>query len=322
MNYISRYASPAALAPLPRPQWLPKSVWPFHTQALEFEGAKIAVTDVGKGPVLLFVHTGMWSFVWRDVMLQLAQDFRCVCFDAPGCGQGDRLPSRAITLEKASRALTAVIHALDLNDITLIVHDLGGPSGIVGALRVAERIRAICAVNAFAWKPSGLLFRGMLGFIGNPAVRELSAWTGILTRITSSAFGVGKHMDAASRTAFLDGVGRRGLRAFHSYLRDARRARAIYDELSLALVGPFSRLPLVTIFGEHNDPLGFQPRWKQLFPSARQIVVSKGNHFPMCDDPDLVATSIRELHRDQVQPAPGHALPDHRHFIPAKQTEK
>jgi haloalkane dehalogenase len=293
----------ARITPLARPTWLPESVWPFQTSTIEIEGSKIAVTDVGQGPVLLFVHTGFWSFIWRDVILRLAQDFRCICFDAPGTGQSDRLPTGRISLDKASRALTAIIRALNLQDVTLVVHDLGGPSGIAGAARVPDRIRGLCAVNAFAWKPSGPAFRGMLAFMGSTAIREFSAWTGILTRITSSAFGVGRHLDASSREAFYAGAGRQGVRAFHSYLRDARKSHAIYEQLDRALTGPFRLLPVLTIFGERNDPLGFQPRWKQLFPDARQVVVAKGNHFPMCDDPDLVAASIRELHRDRVAPA-------------------
>ena len=120
----------AVLTPLRQPDWLPESVWPFQTSTLKVDGSNIAVTDVGEGPVLLFVHTGFWSFIWRDVIERLAPNFRCVCFDAPGTGQSDRLPTSAISLEKTSRALTAVILALDLNDVTLVVHDLGGPSGI------------------------------------------------------------------------------------------------------------------------------------------------------------------------------------------------
>lgn len=50
--------------------------------------------------------------------------------------------------------------------------------------------------------------------------------------------------------------------------------------------------PLLTIFGQFNDPLRFQPRWKELFPTARQLQVRRGNHFPMCDDPDLVAGAL------------------------------
>jgi haloalkane dehalogenase len=293
-------ASAPLVSFLQRPAWLPEGVWPFQTSALEAAGCRIAFTDVGTGPALLFVHTGFWSFIWRDVILRLSGDFRCICFDAPGAGQSDRLPVGSISLEKASRALTLLIESLDLQNITLVVHDLGGPSGIAGAARVANRINALCAVNTFAWKPSGAVFRGMLGLMGSPVMREFDVLTGILPRITATAFGMGRHMDKPGRKAFLSGIRHDGIRTFHAYMQDARKSEAIYKQIDGALGGPFRRLPLYTIFGEHNDPLGFQPRWRQLFPDARQLVVAKGNHFPMCDDPDLVAASIRELHRDHV----------------------
>jgi haloalkane dehalogenase len=280
---------------LRRPAWLPEPVWPFQTSRLQIDGTNIAVTDVGRGPTVLFVHTGLWSFIWRDAMLRLASDFRCICFDAPGTGQSDRLPTGTVNLERAARASTAVLEALDLRDVTLVVHDLGGLSGIAGAARVPERVRALCAVNSFAWRPSGLLFRAVLAFMGSALVREIDAWTGALARLTSTSFGVGRHLDRDSRAAFLAGIGRQGLRAFHRYLGDARRATRLHEEVQGALTGSFQHLPLSTVFGERNDPLGFQPRWKALFPTARQMVVPKGNHFPMCDDPDLVAAAVRQL---------------------------
>jgi pimeloyl-ACP methyl ester carboxylesterase len=67
-----------------------------------------------------------------------------------------------------------------------------------------------------------------------------------------------------------------------------------------ALTDQFRGLPLLTIFGERNDPFGFQRRWKSLFSKARQVVVPGGHHFPMCDDPALVATSINTWYRDVV----------------------
>jgi pimeloyl-ACP methyl ester carboxylesterase len=140
----------------------------------------------------------------------------------------------------------------------------------------------------------------MLTLMGSGLIREVDVLTGVIPRITASPFGVGRRMDEASRRAFLAGIGPRGIRAFHAYLHDARKAGSIYRLAEQALSGPFRRLPVTTIFGERNDPLGFQPRWKQLFPQARQVVVAKGNHFPMCDDPALVATVIRDLHGTRV----------------------
>ena len=279
---------------LARPGWLPEEIWPFETAALDVEGCRIAVTDVGRGPALLFVHTGMWSFVWRDVMLRLQADFRCVCFDAPGTGLSGRLPVREISLRRASRVVPAILEALNLEEVTLVFHDLGGPTGIAGAARVPGRIGALAAVNTFAWRPAGAGLRGMLAIMGSAPMREFDARTGILSRITMNTFGVGRHMDAESREAFRTGVGPDGLRAFHTYMHDARFSR-IYEECDAALAGPFRPLPLVTIFGERNDPFGFQTRWKQMYPAARQVVVSKGNHFPMCDAPDLVAGTLRDL---------------------------
>jgi len=77
----------AARLTFPRPQWLPESVWPFETRGLEVGGSVVAITEVGRGPVLLFVHTGLWSFIWRDVMTRLSADFRCICLDAPAPGR-------------------------------------------------------------------------------------------------------------------------------------------------------------------------------------------------------------------------------------------
>jgi haloalkane dehalogenase len=125
----------------------------------------------------------------------------------------------------------------------------------------------------------------------------------LLARISAGSFGAGRHLDRPSRDAFLAGIGSRGLRVFHRYVRDASRLDSIHEQVEAALAGPFRKLPLMTIFGERNDPFHFQQRWKRMFPDCRQVVVAKGNHFPMCDDPDLVAGRIRAWHREQVAPA-------------------
>ena len=283
------------LAILDRPSWLPSSAWPWETYALSHDRGRIAVTDVGSGPTLLFVHVGSWSFVWRDVLLRLQNDFRCVAVDAPGCGLSDRLPSP--TLAQAGDAVAAVIDALQLRDITLVAHDLGGPAGFLAAARRADRVAALAAVNCFAWTPTGSAFRGMLALMGGAPVREVDAATNILGRITSTSFGVGRHLSRVDRAVFRAGIDAPARRAWHSYFRDARGARALYAEVDAALRGTLANLPLLTIFGQFNDPLRFQPRWKELFPAAHQLKVHRGNHFPMCDDPDLVAEALKSFVR-------------------------
>ena len=286
--------------PLARPPWLSEAVWPFPTVSVRVDDANVAVTTAGSGPALLFVHTGLSSIIWRDVMSMLAADFQCVSLDAPGTGLSQRLPHGRIDIKHSAHAVTAVIRELELEDLVLVVHDLGGLTGIAGVADVPERVRGIVAVNTFAWRPSEFPFRAMLALMGNPLVREFDVATGLLPQITATSFGAGGNLDPTGRRALRSAIDRDGLRAFHTLMGDALRSHAIYARVQRALTDQFRDLPLLTIFGERNDPFGFQRRWKSLFPQARQVVVPGGHHFPMCDDPALVATSISSWYRDLV----------------------
>ncbi|BBX72494.1 hypothetical protein MSHI_04000 [Mycobacterium shinjukuense] len=86
----------------------------------------------------------------------------------------------------------------------------------------------------------------------------------------------GRHWSRADRAAFRAGVDAPARRAWHAYFRDARRADALYADVDAALRGPLADRPLLTILGQFND----------------QLRVRLGNHFPMCDDPDLVAGAL------------------------------
>jgi pimeloyl-ACP methyl ester carboxylesterase len=264
---------------------------PFDTLMFDVDGSAVAFTDVGRGPVLLFVHTGLWSFIWRDLLVRLSRNFRCICLDAPGTGRSAR-PSGSVGLEQSARAVTALIEHLELTELVLVVHDLGGPAGIVGAARSTATVVGIAAINAFAWRPEGRALRATLRVVGSGLVRELDVLTRAVPRITATRFGVGRHLDSVDRRAFLARLGPCEIRVFHNYLADALRCEALYAEASAALSGPFADLPLLTIFGERNDPFHFQQTWRKLFPGATQLVIPGGNHFPMCDDPPFVAEAI------------------------------
>jgi pimeloyl-ACP methyl ester carboxylesterase len=286
-----------ALKSLPRPDWLPSEVWPLDTGGLEIDGSLVAVSEIGRGPVLLF-YTGIGSFIWRDVMVQLSTDFRCITLDPPGIGLSARIPHTQATLQRSAGAVEATIEALDLQDVTLIVHDSGGPPAFAAAARLPSRISGLVAINTFGWRPIEPAFRGVLTLMGSGVTRQFSVMTGALARLTVTSFGVGRHLDEASRRAYRVGI-QKSMDAFHDYLRDARDSD-LYPELAKGFAGPLSQLPLLTIFGERNDPLKFQPRWKARFPNARQLVIPRGNHFPMCDDPDFVVREISQWYRESV----------------------
>lgn len=216
-------------APLDRPTWLPRDVWPFPTAALEVDGNRVAYTDTGgDGPVLLFCHVGMWSLLWRDVMVDLSTDHRCVTFDTPGVGLSSRIAASEQTMTTCVRATGALIDALDLRDVVLVVHDLGGLAALAAASTRLDRISALAVISGFAWRPRGVLLPMALRTFGMAPMRELSAFSGWLSLGSSTRFGVGRYMSKATRRAWRAGLADRSARRVtHRLFADAARNSAV-----------------------------------------------------------------------------------------------
>ena len=282
-----------------RPAWLTAEHWPFPTTELATPVGRIAVTDIGSGPTLLFVHVGSWSFVWRDLLLELSPQYRCITLDAPGSGLSGH-PHSPVSLRGAAGAVGSVIDALDLRAITMIMHDVGGPVGLAAAAERPDRIAGLVALNAIGWRPNGIALRGMLAVVGSAPARTLGGMSGWLARLSASSFGAGRHWTRGDRRVFLAGLNRPARRNIHRYLNALRRENDLLQRVETALSEELGRLPLLTVFGSRNDPFGLAKRWKQFFPAAEQHVVPGGNHYPMGDDPEVVADWIRCWHIDHA----------------------
>jgi haloalkane dehalogenase len=278
---------------------VPDVAWPWPGRLVATPAGDVRIADVGSpsDPVLLLVHVGLGGALWRNTVARLDDRFRCIVLDAPGTGGS---LDAEVGLNHAADAVAAVVETLGLRDVTLVCHDLGGPASIAACSRIGDRVVGLVAVNTFAWRPAGAGFRTMLAVMGGAVVRESNALTGWFHAATSTGFGVGRHWDRARRRAYRHGFTPRSRRTFHRYMADARRNDAVFEAATAALTGPLRGLPLLTVFGERNDPLHFQPRWRALFPDAEQAVIPHGYHFPMCDAPETVADLIGEFHAKRV----------------------
>lgn len=108
--------------------------------------------DEGKGDIILFVHgTPTWSFLYRDFVKELAKDYRCIAIDHLGFGLSDKPDSAIGTPEWHAQNLSEFIRKLDLKNITLVVHDFGGPIGLAAGIQNNERIKKLVLFNSWLW---------------------------------------------------------------------------------------------------------------------------------------------------------------------------
>ncbi len=113
------------------PPWLDIDLYPFKSNFLELSDGKMHHLDEGKGDIILFVHgTPTWSFLYRDIIRHFAESYRCIALDHIGFGLSEKPVNFDGTPQSHSKNLTALIKKLNLTNITIVVHDSGGPIGI------------------------------------------------------------------------------------------------------------------------------------------------------------------------------------------------
>ena len=289
-------------SPIERPPWLPYQAYPFELRSLDLPSGNVGYIDEGEGPTLLFVHAGMWSFLWRDVIVRLRSEFRAVAVDFPGFGlspDGHADP----TLVSLSVTLQEFVAALDLTEVTVVAHDLGGPVALGAAASDPARYQGLVLTNTFAWEPEARSLRGMLATMGSRPVEWLDVRTNLMPLMTSTRFGIGRHLSTPGRRAFrgpyADRSRRRGV---HQLMRSAISSPEHMALVEAATNNELNDLPVLTIFGARNDPWKFQQRHAETFPDHEGHVIPKSYHFPMMDEPDRFADLIRDwvARRDEL----------------------
>ncbi|RMF56133.1 MAG: alpha/beta fold hydrolase [Calditrichaeota bacterium] len=136
-----------------RVDWLDTTQYPFRSHYLTTEYGKLHFIDEGQGDVLLFVHgTPTWSFLYRDHIKVLSKSYRCVAIDHLGFGLSDKPQEFAGTPQAHAENLTLLIEQLNLQNITLAVHDFGGPIGLSYAISNPENVKRIILFNTWLWE--------------------------------------------------------------------------------------------------------------------------------------------------------------------------
>lgn len=122
--------------------------FPYTKKIVDVNGSRMAYVDAGEGPVVLFLHGNPTSsYLWRNILPYAQNNHRVIAPDLIGTGDSDK-PDIGYTFVEHDAYLEAFIDALDLKNITLVVHDWGSGLGMYYARRHEDNARAIAFMEA------------------------------------------------------------------------------------------------------------------------------------------------------------------------------
>ena len=286
-----------ARTPAASPAWLDRQLYPFADRYVELDGQRLHYIDEGTGETVLFVHgTPSWSFEWRDQVKALSGRFRCVALDHLGFGLSDKPEHAAYKPEDHARRLAELVRALDLRDVTLVVHDFGGPIGVGAALEEPARYKRMVVMNTWLWSMAE-----------EPAVRKISSFVRsfigrFLYRVLNfsprvllpASFAVKQRLSRTVHRQYLAPFASRRertapwvlgceLAGSDAYYASLWQRRAAWPELAAIVWG--MRDPVMTT--------SLLAQLEAAFPHVPVTRIEDAGHFPQEEDPQAVTAALQ-----------------------------
>jgi pimeloyl-ACP methyl ester carboxylesterase len=283
-----------------------EGTFPFAPHYRTVNGFEMHYVDEGRGePIVLLHGDPTWGYLWRACIPPLSRSRRCVVPDHMGMGKsGVPQEPNPYRLAHHIANLEQLLLHLDLRDLTLVVHDWGGPVGLGFAIRHPDRIKRLILTNtwAFAPWPGGPLPR-LLEIIrsnrGEKFVLERNGYlepallgtTHYPERLTSTVL-------AAYRAPYPTPFSRRALLCWSRDI-PITEADPSYGEMRRIERGldQFAGIPILLIWGMRDPVLGegVLGTWQRVFPRAETCEMNDASHFLQEDAGDRVAARVLEF---------------------------
>lgn len=290
--------------------WLNRRLYPFASHFIEVEGGRMHYIDEGQGTPVLFVHGWpLWSFCFREVIRDLQLEHRCIAPDLIGFGLSSKPESFSYSPAAHCRNLRKLVETLDLREITLVVHDFGGPVGLSMALDVPDRIARICMMNTWMWDLS-------LDPVANKTARLANGPLGPMTFLKLNAGAKAARNMVEDKSRFSEEVGRayagplaapESRWGVFSVAKQMGDAGGWYAELWRSRE-KFLSTPIQLIWGMKDSTFGeraLNRMWHE-FPLADVVQLESAGHALMEDNPKGVVRALQSFIR--AKPLPEHSL--------------
>ena len=261
------------------------------------------------GAPLLFVHGNpTWSFAWRRLVRAFRETHRCIAVDHVGCGLSDKPADYPYRLAQHAENLTRLVETLDLRDVTLVVHDWGGPIGLGMARRLPERIARLVVTNTAAFRSERMPVR--LAFCRLPLLSDLAVRGFNAFARGATTMAVEKPLSRAVKQGYLLPYGNWADRvAVHAFVADIpmRPNHPSWDELTAteSSLSLWRERPVRILWGEKDwcfSP-AFRAEWQTRLPHAKTFRFPAAGHYLFEDAGEALRQRLGEFLDEHVAPA-------------------
>lgn len=272
--------------------------------------------DEGQGAdTLLLLHgEPTWGYLYRQQIPVWSKQARVIAPDHMGFGKSAAPRNRTYWLQDHIDNLEAFVLELGLQNITLVMHDFGGPVGMGLAARHPDLIKQIVSVNGpTPFGQTDLIER----VTANASVSPWFQWIflaeeqGILEEVLGHLnFNIlstlklnGFVRNEIATETWINAYGAPFPDAAHAsgpigWAKGFATGMHEFETPDREVIAAISKKPAIAIWGEQDRTLQaefFLPLFEQLFPGAPVYRLPAAAHYSLEDAPDDIAQLVLEF---------------------------
>jgi pimeloyl-ACP methyl ester carboxylesterase len=253
---------------------------------------------------VVFVHGNPGSSTdWTALVDAAGELGRAVAFDMPGFGRAEMPGSFDCNVESYGEFVQGALDELGIERVHLVLHDFGGPFGLMWGLAHPERWASVVLIDVgimpgYTWHSLAKRWRTpVLGELMHAWIPR-AAWRRAMQQANPKGLPaqfVEKMYDDYDRTT------RRTVLRLYRATPDPGATAAQLGPVAAAL-----RKPALVIWGA-KDPyiaVEYAERQREFFDVREVTILPDSGHWPFQDDPEGVERPLLAFLQRQLQPAP------------------
>ena len=291
-----------------------KGTWPFAPHF--YNGNGFAQHFIDEGPrnaesIICLHGEPTWGYIYRKFIPQLSEIYRVIVPDMMGFGKSETPQDKEYTLKTHVENLSGLIEHLNLNNITFVGQDWGGPITGAYSIRNLERVKGFVLINT------------LFGYSREERPKDLTPWfkwikkhyeantlDGILGELGSTLLSVMKIPNFTNNNIIDDNW----IEAYSSQFPDRASCigainfplDALLNKIVPFIVEGFKEgdlkdlcsKPAILAYGMQDkaiDPDYAIRDFKALFPTSIVTEIPNAGHYSQEDEPQLLIDLIKKF---------------------------
>jgi len=287
------------------------SKFKYSKSFITINGKKLAYVDYGEGDPIVFLHGNPTSsYLWRNIMPHLEDMGRLIAPDLIGMGDSDKLdnsgPDR-YTFTEHTEYLYALFEELNLNNVTLVIHDWGSALGFNWAALNPEKIKSIVYMEAItgpieSWDDWPEQARKIFQLFRSDAGEELILDKNFFVeRVFAGDVGMHRALEKQELDTYIkpfkeEGESRRPTLTWPRQIPIEGKPKEVVEIVkNYAKFMNETQIPKLFINADPGSILiGKQREIARQWPNQKEVTV-KGGHFIQEVSPDEIGKFVREF---------------------------